>query len=117
MGGLAVCLIVPIASVSYMNRICTGPSVLLRTLLACNEIHAVSAFTCEVVADFISEAGETAGKVCGFLDGDTHLTPPPPTPRTMLVFVTTSRSVILVTAITMGKFLEAGSDKVASQAA
>jgi hypothetical protein len=35
----------------------------------------------------------------------------------MRVFVTTSRSVILVTAINMGKFLEAGLNKVTSQAA
>ena len=62
------------ASMSYMHRVCIGPSVLLRTLLACNEIHAVSAFTCEVVADLVSEAGETAGKVCGLIDGCTHIT-------------------------------------------
>ena len=35
----------------------------------------------------------------------------------MLVSIATSRSVIKVTAITVGKFLEAGPDKVTSQAA
>jgi hypothetical protein len=84
----------PMASMSDMHGICTGPSVLLRTLLACNKIHTVSAFTCKVVADLVSEAGETVGEVCGLLDGDAHLTPPPTTSRAMLVFVTANRSVM-----------------------
>ena len=95
----------PMASMSDVHGICTGPSVLLRTLLACNEIHTVSAFTCKMVADLVSEASESTGEVCGLLDCDTQFTPPPPTSRAMLVFITASRSVILVTAITMGKFL------------
>ena len=70
-----------------------------------------------MVADLVSEAGETAGEVCGLLDGDAHLTPPPTTSRAMLVFVTASRSVILVAAFTIRKLLKAGPDKVTSQAA
>ena len=58
-----------------------------------------------MVADLVGEASESAGEVCGLLECDTQLTPPPPTSRAMLVFITASRSVILVTAITMGKFL------------
>ena len=70
-----------------------------------------------MVADLVGEAGERAGEMCGLLECNAQLTPPPPTSRAMRVFVTTSRSVILVTAITMGKFLEAGPEKVTSQAA
>ena len=90
---------------------------MLQALLTCNEVHTVAALTCNVVADLIGEAIKGAGEVCGLLECDAQLTPPPPTSWSMLVFVTASRSVILVTTVTMGKFLEAGPDKVTSQTA
>lgn len=59
-------VLLPMATVPYMEGVSTGTSVLFGTPLAGDQVHSVLALTCQVVAHLVLEASVGTDKVRRF---------------------------------------------------